>query len=49
MIRFLLGEMDGKTTDRADASPGAEPLKPIGIASRTLTVGSQEAKLIDGL
>ena len=38
-----------KQQDRADASPGAEPLKPIGIAERTLTVGSQEAKSIDGL
>jgi hypothetical protein len=34
--------------DRVDVSPGAEALKPIGIAETTLTVGSLEAKSIDG-
>jgi hypothetical protein len=34
--------------DRVDASPGAEALKPIGIAATTLTVGSLKAKSIDG-
>ena len=30
------------------ASPGAEALKPIGLADHTLTVGSWKAKAIDG-
>jgi hypothetical protein len=34
--------------DRVDVSPGAEALKTIGIADNTLTVGSFEAKSIDG-
>ena len=35
--------------DRVDVSPGAEALKPIGLADNTLTVGSFDAKLINGL
>jgi hypothetical protein len=34
--------------DRVDVSPGAEALKPIGLADSTLTAGSLDAKLIDG-
>jgi len=32
-----------------DVSPGAEVLKTIGLADNILTVGSFEAKSIDGL
>ena len=49
MIRFLLGEMDGKTARSRGCLARAEPLKLIGIADRTLTVRWPEAKLIDGL